>query len=133
MTLDDGEENEKMMEEPTQSIRDCMVLIIKEIVKLGQRTEFELKKRILKELSDYLNQGLAIGVEHEILKLLRENKGQVDAYHLPQGLEAANENVLKMINWIEEGGGLTDTLEVRFVSDVYRGVFLRKDVPVNIE
>ena len=41
-----------------------------------------------------------------------------------------NENIKKMEEWIREGGGSTSGLEVRFVSDVYRGVFLRDNAKV---
>lgn len=45
-------------------------------------------------------------------------------YKVPEGLEEASANIENLVKWIEDGGGYTKGLEVRFFNDVYRGVFL---------
>jgi hypothetical protein len=65
-----------------------------------------------------------------ILDFMEENNVIIDVYKVPEGLEEANENIEKMVEWLESGGGSMDGLEVRFFSNVYRGVFLKKDAKV---
>lgn len=71
-------------------------------------------------------------MESEILDFFGENEGEVmdKPYKLPEGLEEDAENIRRLEEWIANGGGKTLDLEVRFVSDVYRGVFLRRDMKV---
>lgn len=92
----------------------------------------EVKQKSLEILKKIFEDKICEKFNSEIMEIFGENTGiGVEApYVLPEGLEEDNENIKKMEEWIREGGGSTSGLEVRFVSDVYRGVFLRDNAKV---
>lgn len=59
-----------------------------------------------------------------MIEVLQSNKMNSKLYKVPSGLEEAAANIDNLVKWIEDGGGYTKGLEVRFFNDVYRGVFL---------
>lgn len=88
---------------------------------------------IKKSLKLIFEQKTCKKMENLILDFFGENEeGDTEKpYKLPEGLEEDAENIKKLEEWIEREGGETFNLEVRFMSDVYRGVFLKKDMKVS--
>ena len=108
--------------------------IVTQISKLVDSCKGSLKGKALRELENLLNDNSVEG-QAEVKKLIQEilerNKINSGFYKIPPGLEQDAENIALMEQWIKEGGGNTKGLEVRFLNNVYRGVFLTSDAKVN--
>ena len=100
------------------------------LVDLASKAGRELPE-VLVEVKRLLESGEFEVLKEQMLSVLKDFEVETKVYKLPEGLEEDNDNILKMVRWIEEGGGSMDALEVRFYSSVYRGVFLKQDAEVS--
>lgn len=92
----------------------------------------QLKLKIIEILKNIIEMKITEEMEKEIKEFMKEMQEEkiFEMYNLPEGLEEDQENIFQLQKWIEEGGGSTDGLEVRFMSNVYRGVFLKRPAKV---
>lgn len=110
--------------------RDKKLTCLEKMVHLANISTPCAKEKILDELEGWVPFRDNREIQDLILEVLQKNRMNSKMYSVPSGLEEASENIDCLIKWIQEGGGYTQSLEVRFFNDVYRGVFLTESASV---
>jgi len=129
----DQDTNQDQIEENSENISGdkVRITIMKKLVHLAQVSVQPTKDKILEELNDYLPFKECSETQELIIEVIQNNKMNSKLYKVPEGLEEANQNIESLVTWIEDGGGYTRGLEVRFFNNVYRGVFLTGSAKVS--